>query len=68
MGHGALGIGHWALDVWEDGEALILFPPSPHLPTLPTLPTPPHLPHPPHPPHLPMPHAPCPIPHLLYNY
>ncbi len=42
MGHGAWGMGDEG--VWEDvgggedGEALILFPPSPHLPTLPTLP------------------------------
>ncbi|MFN6519152.1 MAG: hypothetical protein RMY29_032310 [Nostoc sp. CreGUA01] len=41
------GIGHWAnralgkqevWEVWEDGEALILFPPSPHTPHTPPSP------------------------------
>ncbi|MFN6516884.1 MAG: hypothetical protein RMY29_020565, partial [Nostoc sp. CreGUA01] len=54
MGHGALGKQEvWEVcPVWEVGEALIFFPPSPHTPHTPLTPTSPQ-----------SPHAPCPMPH-----
>ncbi|MFN6519216.1 MAG: hypothetical protein RMY29_032635 [Nostoc sp. CreGUA01] len=47
--------------MWEDGEALILFSPSPHLPISPS-PHTPHTPHTPSSPPLPTPYSLLPTP------